>query len=64
MSHWELCKKLKFDLMKKWFMHNLESTLENETHKFSWDFVIQTDYLISARQPDLAVIDKKKKRIC
>ena len=29
--HWELFKKLKFDLMKKWYMHNPESFLENET---------------------------------
>ena len=28
---------------------NLESVLENETHKILWNFEIQTDYLISAR---------------
>ena len=22
--HWELCKKLRFDHMNKWYMHNLE----------------------------------------
>ena len=33
-------------------MHNPESVLENETHKILWDFEIQTDYQISARQPD------------
>ena len=35
--------------MNKWYMHNPESTLENEMHKILWDFVIQTDHLISAR---------------
>ena len=27
--HWELYKKFKFDQMKKWYMHNPESILEN-----------------------------------
>ena len=27
--HWELCKKLKFDLTNNWYMHNPESVLEN-----------------------------------
>ena len=31
MMHWELCKKLKFDHANKWYMHNPESILENET---------------------------------
>ena len=31
--HWELCKKFKFDHTNKWYMHNPESTQENETHK-------------------------------
>ena len=33
--HWELCKKFKYDHTNKWFTHNTESVLENET-KFSW----------------------------
>ena len=46
-------------------MHNPESVLENDTHKLLWDFDIQTDHLISARRPDLIIINKKKKtRIC
>ena len=43
----ELCKKLKFDYTNKWYMHNPESILENETHKVLWDFEIQTDLQIS-----------------
>ena len=30
--HWELCKKFNFDCANKWYMHNPESVLENETH--------------------------------
>ncbi len=58
--HWELCKKLKFDHTNKWYMHNTESVQGNETHKLFRDFDIQTDYLISARRPDLIIINKKK----
>ena len=50
--HWELCKKSKFDHTNKWYMHNPTFFLENETHKLQWDFDIQTDRLIPARQPD------------
>ena len=60
--HGELSKKFKFDHTNKWYMPNPESLLENETRKLLWDFEIQTDYLISARQPAL-VIDIKKKKI-
>ena len=41
-------------------MLNPESAMENEMHKLFWDFEIQTDNLISARRPDLVIINKKK----
>ena len=58
--HWILFKKLKFDHINKWYMHNPESVLENDMHKFLWDFDIKTDRLISARRPDLIIINKKR----
>ena len=61
--HRELCKKFKFDHTNKWCMHNQETILENETHKILWDFEIQTDHLISVRQPD-RVMFKKQRRSC
>ena len=51
-THWEQCKKFKFDHTNKWYMHNLASLWENETHKLFWDFEIQTNHLI-ARRPGL-----------
>ena len=42
-------------------MHNPAAVLENDTQKFLWDIDIQTDNLISARKPDLIIINKKKR---
>ena len=61
--HWELCKKFKFDPTNKWYVHNPAAVLENDTHKLLWDFDIQTDHLISARRPDLIVINYKKREL-
>ena len=41
-------------------MHNLTPVIEDRTHKLLWDFDIHTDYLISARKPDLIIINKKR----
>ena len=41
---------------------NSEYVLENDTHeKLLWDFVIQMEHLISARRPDLIMINKNKR---
>ena len=42
-------------------MHNPAPVWENNTHKLQWDFDIHTDHLISARRPDLIIINKKKR---
>ena len=36
--HWELYKKSEFHHTNKWYMHNPESVLENETHKIFLEF--------------------------
>ena len=59
--HWELCKKLKFHHINKWYTYNLESIPENEMQKILRDFAIQTDHLISARWPDLGIVNQKKR---
>ena len=56
-------KKFRFDHTNKWYMHNPTLVQENDTHKLLWDFDIHTDHLISARRPDLIIINKEK-RIC
>ena len=40
-------------------MHNPAPVQENNTHKLLWDFDIHTDHLISARRPNLIIINKK-----
>ena len=57
-----MCKKFKFDHPNKWYIHNSAPVLEKETHKLLSDFDIHTDHLISARRPDLIIINNK--RIC
>ena len=59
--HWEMCKKLKFDHTNKWYKQSPAPVLENNTHKLLWDFDIHTNHQISARRPDLIIINKKKK---
>ena len=61
--HWEMCRKFKFDHTKKWYMHNPAPVLENDTHELLSFFDILIDHVISARRPDLIIINKKK-RIC
>ena len=58
----ELCKKSIFDHTKKWYMYNSEHVQENEKQKNFCFFVcvIQTDPLISARRPDLVIINRKE----
>ena len=61
MIHRELYQKYKFDHTNIWYMHNLDSVLENEMHKILWDFEIQTDHIIFARRPDLVIVNKTKR---
>ena len=44
----------------KWYIHNPESVLENETHQLLWDFVIQAEQQISVWWPNLIIINNKK----
>ena len=60
---WELCKKLMFDSTNQWYMCNPESVLENDMHKLLWNFEIQTEHLMSARRPDLIIINKNEKNL-
>ena len=45
-------------------MHNPESVLANEMRKLLWEFEMQMDHRISARQPDTVIINFQRKRNC
>ena len=55
-----MCKKFKFGHTNKWYVHNPAPVRENDTRKLLWDFNVQTGPLISARRPDLIIINKKR----
>ena len=58
---WELGKEFKFSHTIKWYIHNPESVLGNKTYKVLCDFEIQTNHLMLTREPDLVIVNKKKK---
>ena len=43
----------------KWYEHQPEAVIENDSCKILWDFTIQTDHFITARRPDMIFIDEK-----
>ena len=56
----EVCRKIGLDLNEKWYKHEPEKVVENDSWKILWDFTIQTDHVIEARRPDIVIIDKTK----
>ena len=39
--HWEVCRKIGFDVNEKWYKHEPEKVVENDSWKI-WDFTTQT----------------------
>ena len=58
--HWDICRKIGFDVNEKWYKHELKKVVENDSWKILWDFTIQIACAIQARKPDMVVIDKIK----
>ena len=59
--HWEVCNKFDIVVTEKWYEHQPQPVMENESNKILWDFRVQTDNVIEARHPDLITIDKARK---
>ena len=51
--HWELCKRVEFDDIEKWYMHKTEFIIENEMHK------ILKDHPTKSRKFNRVLIKKK-----
>ena len=60
-THGEFCKKFKFDLPNKCYIHDPESALETEMHKLLGDFELRTHHLILAKRPELVIVYRKRK---
>ena len=60
--HWSLCKQMNFERAENWWEHQPEPAMENEDYKLLYDFNIRTDKKISARRPDIVVVDKNERR--
>ena len=43
-----------------WTSGKCTTLMENETLKILWHFEIQTDHFISARRPQLVIVNKKE----
>ena len=56
--HWLLCGKYDIQREHNWWKHSPVSVVENECVKILWDFNVYVDHMISARRPDIIVIDK------
>lgn len=60
--HWDILRQKGFGPEGKWYEHEPMAVIENDKFKVLWDFTIQTDHKISARRPDIVVIDIKQRK--
>jgi len=56
--HWALSKRFKLDACGSYWNHEPQSVSENSEVKLLWDFNIYTDHVLSARRPDIVLVDK------
>ena len=57
--HWEICRANGIHVKPKWYERQLEAVVENDLCKILWYFIVQTDYFITARRPDMIINDKE-----
>ena len=58
--HLEVCRKIGFNVNQKWYKHEPEKVVENDSWKILWDIAIQTNHVIEARRSDMVIIGKTK----
>ena len=60
--HLEICRHYSIPTPEQQpWLHKPETVNENEQVKILWDFEVRTDRIITARRPDIIVIDKQEK---
>lgn len=60
---WKLCCKYDKDRSERWYEHQPEKAVENESFKILWDMSIQCDHIIAARKPDIVVVEKENNKV-
>ena len=58
--HWEVNKKIGFDINEKWYKHESDKVVENDSWNILWNFTIQTDHVNQVTRPDMVTIVKIK----
>ena len=56
--HWEICRANGIHVRSKWYEHQPEAVIENDSCKILWDFTVQTDHFITARRLDMILLIK------
>ena len=59
--HRSICEVYNIKVARQPWHHVPEPVVETDNVKILWDFEIRTDRRITARRPDIVIIDKKKK---
>ena len=59
---WKLCGIYNLGRVDKWYEHNPDGAIENESVKILWDMTIQCDHHVEARRPDIIVMEKDSKK--
>ena len=52
-----------FQRVQQWYEHEQDGVIDTKGYKILWDFTIQCDTKIEARQPDIVLIDKTMKEV-
>ena len=60
---WSILKCFNYTVSRNYWDHVPTSVVENNDMKVLWDVNIYTDHLITARCPDIVVIDKLQKAV-
>ena len=58
--HREVSKKIGFDVNEKWYKHESDKVVENDSWTILWNFTIQTDHVNQVTRPDMVIIVKIK----
>jgi len=61
--HWLLCQKYSIECCALWWQYIPVCIIDINLVKILWDLNIYYDRVISARQPDITIIDKTAKLI-